>query len=122
MVVLLFHSINFGSLYDDSEEERKSPIDDIRKRRGDSPLMYSQNLREKLIRERNKKSGKMVPFGGKKTRRARRTSSRKKRLKTKKKKRKSSGSLQNLETYTRRKARIIYLYRTKKIRRKCKGY
>lgn len=73
--------------YDDSEEERKSPIDDIRKRRGDSPLMHSQNLREKLVRERNKKSGKMVPFGGKKTRRARRTSSRKKRLKTKKNKR-----------------------------------
>ncbi len=71
--------------YDDSEEERKSPINDIRKRRGDSPLMYSQNLREKLIRERNKKSSKMVPFGGKKTRRARRPSSRTKRLKTKKK-------------------------------------
>ena len=73
--------------YDDSEEERKSPIDDIRKRRGDSPLMYSQNLREKLIRERNKKSGKMVPFGGKKTRRASRPSPRTKRVKTKKKKR-----------------------------------
>lgn len=77
--------------YDDSEEERKSPINDIRKKRGDSPLMYSQNQRDKLVRERNKKSGKMVPFGGKKKktlrRKVNRTYARTKRVKTKKNKR-----------------------------------
>ena len=52
--------------YDNSDEERKSPINDIRKRRGDSPLMYSLNQRDKLIRERNKETGRMTPFGGKK--------------------------------------------------------
>jgi len=80
--------------YDDSEEERTSPINDIRKKRGDSPLMYSQNQRDKLVRERNKKSGKMVPFGGKKKKTLRRKPRKQsgqnlvtKRVKTKKNKR-----------------------------------
>uniref|UniRef100_A0A6C0L2Y5 Uncharacterized protein n=1 Tax=viral metagenome TaxID=1070528 RepID=A0A6C0L2Y5_9ZZZZ len=73
---------------------RKTPINQWRRKEGDEPLRYSLTQRDKLVRERNKKSGKMIPFGGKKKKTLRRKQRKQsgqnlvtKRVKTKKNKR-----------------------------------
>ena len=44
----------------------KTPINQWRKQEGDEPLRHSPTRRDRLVKEWNKKCGKMVPFGGKK--------------------------------------------------------